>query len=231
LLATGGADYQVDWNARDDASGSGVQSVTVYAAEDGGDFTIWKSRTRETSGVYQGRPGHTYEFLALATDNAGNREAPPFGREAQDDGERPNLGALPEIAETTPVDLGPAPAPSGPATNPLFVEAQKGIPGVRLAARPAEFQTILQPFSARAFATGIAQSHAAIGPMASAVLPDRTVLASGGPGRNQLFRFTDQGGEAGTPLAVLPYPVFDLALGGNGTLWAATGGGPLLQLD
>src|SRR6185436_21194642 len=60
---------------------------------------------------------------------------------------------------------------------------------------------------------------------------DRTVLASGGPGRNQLFRFTDQGGEAGTPLAVLPYPVFDLALGLNGTLWATTGGGPLLQLD
>ncbi|HYU32388.1 MAG TPA: putative Ig domain-containing protein [Thermoanaerobaculia bacterium] len=230
-VAAGEADYQVDWSAQDDAAGSGVQSVTVYAAEDGGDFTIWRSRTTETSGVYQGRAGHTYEFLALATDNAGNREAPPSGVLAPDDGGRPNLGVLPAVGETTPPDLGPAPAPSGPATNPLFVEARKGVPGVRPATRVAEFQKVLRPFSARAFATGIGQSHADIGPMAILVLPDRTVLASGGPGRNQLFRFSGEGGDAGTPLATLLEPIFDLALGADGSLWAATGGGPLLQLD
>src|SRR5262249_12173562 len=97
--------------------------------------------------------------------------------------------------------------------------------------RTPEFQQVLRPFAAEAFATGIAQSHADIGPMALVVFPDRSVLASGGAGRNQLFRFSAEGGRAGAPLATLDEPIFDLALDSQGGLWATTGGGPLLKLD
>ena len=63
-------------------------------------------------------------------------------------------------------------------------------------------------------------------------LPDGTLLASGGASRNQLFRFSPRRRAAGTPLATLPYPIYELALDANGTvIWAATGGGPLLKLD
>jgi hypothetical protein len=58
-----------DWNAEDESLGSGVRHVTVYVAEDGGDFTIWLRQTTVTSAVRR-TCGHTYEFLALATDNA-----------------------------------------------------------------------------------------------------------------------------------------------------------------
>src|SRR5262249_47043595 len=70
-----------------------------------------------------------------------------------------------------------------------------------------------------------------IGPVAIAELADGSVLASGGPGRNQLFHFGPSGGVAGMPLATLPFPIYDLALDRDGHLWASTGGGPLLQID
>ena len=72
----GSANYEVSWNAQDDPGGSGVQSVTVYVAEDGGDYTIWLDQTTATSAIYNGQAGHTYQFLALAIDNAGNMNSP-----------------------------------------------------------------------------------------------------------------------------------------------------------
>ncbi len=62
------------------------RATFLDVATDGGDFMIWKSQTTDTSGVYNGEAGHTYEFLALATDNAGNKELPPVGIAAPDDG-------------------------------------------------------------------------------------------------------------------------------------------------
>src|SRR5205085_2740688 len=135
----------------------------------------------------------------------------------------------PSVSESTPIDLGQPPAPNpAPSTNPLFVEAQKGIPSARSASRAPEFQSIVRPFSAESFATGFVPDVAGIGPLAVLPLPDRSVLASGGPGRNQLFHFSAVGGAAGTPLATLAQPIFDLALDATGSLWATTGGGPLL---
>ena len=231
-VVQGSADYQVQWTAQDDPGGSGVQHVTVYVAEDGGDYTIWLNQTNETSAVYQGLPGHTYQFLALATDNAGNREQPPAGFSAPDDGSQVNVGALPTVPDTTPTDLGPAPgAEHDPVDQPTVRRGPAADPRSGISQHPSEFQTVLRPFTAQAFATGIAQSHAQIGPLAIAVLADGSVLASGGPGRNQLFHFPADGGQAGVPLATLPVPIYDLALDAQGSLWAATGGGPLLQLD
>src|SRR5262249_44462317 len=97
--------------------------------------------------------------------------------------------------------------------------------------RPTEFQHVIQPFSGRSYATGIGQSGANIGPVAIVVLADGTALVSGGAGRNQLFAISPEGGQVSTPLATEPLPIYDMAVDNAGHLWAATGGGPLIQLD
>ena len=233
-LMAGSSNYQVSWNAQDDPDGSGIKSVTVYVAEDGGDYQIWLDQTTATSGVYQGQAGHTYNFLALATDNAGNMEQPPSGISTPADGSQVNVGALPSVPQTTPTDVPQAPAtpPSNTqTTNPLFTQAQQGVPSSAPVSRAPEYTSVLQPFAAAAFATGIAQSHSDIGPVAIVVLPDGSVLISGGPGRNELFHLPTQGGAVGAPLATLPFPIYDMAFDAAGNVWATTGGGPLLELD
>jgi YD repeat-containing protein len=230
-IAPGSPDYQVQWTAVDDNGGSGVKGVTVYVSEDGGDWQIWLDQTTATSGIYNGQAGHTYQFLALATDNAGNHEAPPSGTSVPGDDSQVNLGALPTVSSTS-TDLGPPAQPSTqPSTNPLFIQAQQAIPAPTPATRTSEFSTVVQPFTGRAYATGFVSSGAGIGPVAIVVFPDGSALVSGGPDRNQLFAFTAEGGEADTPLATEPFPIYDMALDASGHLWATTGGGPLLQLD
>src|SRR4029079_9663266 len=134
----------------------------------------------------------------------------------------------PTASEQGGPPLGPAPQPSmNPSTNPLFIEAQQGIPAALPVSNPPEFATVLRPFSAQAFATGIPQSNAGIGPLAIVALADGSVLISGGANRGQLFHFSIEGGAAGIPSASLPYPIFTMALSPSGVLWATTGGGPL----
>ncbi len=233
-LTAGSSNYQVTWNAQDDPTGSGIKSVTVYVSVDGGDYTIWLDQTTATSAVYQGQSGHTYVFLALASDNAGNMEQPPSGVVAPANGSGADLGAIPTVPQTSPQDVPPAPTPTPttpPVANPLFTQAQEAIPSAQPATRRSQFTTVLQPFTAQAFATGILQSHANIGPVAIVVMPDGSVLVSGGPGRNELFHLSSAGGAVGTPLATLPDPIYDMAFDSAGNLWATTGGGPLLELN
>ena len=47
----------------------------------------------------------------------------------------------------------------------------------------------------------------------------------------ELFHIPKLGGPAGTSLATLPYQIYAMAFDSAGHLWAATGGGPLLELD
>ena len=84
--------------------------MTLYVAEDGGDFKIWQRQLPTSQGtlVYTGRAGHSYEFLALATDVAGNQEEPGFGVNAAADGSTVNLGGLPKVPSTTPPNFGQA---------------------------------------------------------------------------------------------------------------------------
>ena len=231
-LVQGGSDYQVQWSSQDDSGGSGVKDVTVYVSADGGGYSVWLKQTTDTSGIYNGQAGHTYKFLALATDNAGNVEQPPSDAAVPNSDNSANLGATPTLSSTSP-DLGTPPAPSAqPSTNALFVQAQQGIPSSIVQSHASEFTTVLAPFTGEAFATGIAESGAGIGPMAVLVMPDGSVLVSGGASRNQLFKFSSEGGQAGTPLATLPEPIYDLALDtSRNAIWAATGGGPLYELD
>src|SRR5262249_33321194 len=133
-----GVDYEVHWSSQDDSGGSGVKHATVYVAEDGGDFRILLRQTTDTSTIFQGSAGHSFEFLALATDNAGNREMPPLGVLTPDDGSGANLGALPP-STTTQEQLGPPPAPSTETPNSLFAEAVKGVPAAVPSNRLSEF--------------------------------------------------------------------------------------------
>src|SRR5204863_6364328 len=154
--------------------------------QDGADYAIWLNQSTASSGIYNGQPGHTYQFLALATDNAGNQERPPLGLDVPSDDSHANLGSLPTVAGTTQ-DLGtPPPASSQPSTNPLFLQVQQGIPSSQPISRQPDFQTVIAPFTGQAFATGMGQSNPDIGPVAILVLPDGSVLASGRAGRNQL---------------------------------------------
>ncbi|GAB1542664.1 hypothetical protein NUACC21_53380 [Scytonema sp. NUACC21] len=228
-------DYRVTWNATDDASGSGVKHITVYVAENGGDFKVWKSQTQEKEAIYSGLAGSRYEFLALATDNAGNKQAPPLGIITPNDGFSVNLGSIPTVSATTKPDiLPPAPPSQQISTNELFIQAkaENNTPATLPTTNKPEFEIVLRPFSASAFATGIPKSHGNLGAMAIAVLPDGTVLASGGTNRGSLYRFSSQGTQTSpTPLVTLSQPIFDMSVDRNGTLWATTGGGPLLQLN
>src|SRR5205814_880941 len=120
---TGTSNYDVKWNVTEEAGGSGFKSVTLYVAIDGGQYKIWQRQLTDASGemVYIGLAGHTYQFLALATDVAGNREVPPMGVVAPDDGSLPDLGSTPSVGSTTPANFGQPPPPvTTPSTNRLF---------------------------------------------------------------------------------------------------------------
>src|SRR5262249_45593618 len=152
----GGKDYVLNWSANDDAGGSGVKHVTIYVATNGGDFEIWDAQDPDAVGtkVFTGDPSNTYEFLALATDVAGNQERPPPGTNPADDGSQPNLGQLPTVAATTPPDLGIPPAPTtGPSGNTLFARAEEGIPAALPAQNGPDFTQVIRPFTGQAFAT------------------------------------------------------------------------------
>ena len=173
----GSDNYRLDWATSDGSSdaASGFKHVTLYVAENGGDFKIWQRQLKDASGqiVFQGTPGVTYEFLALATDLAGNREKPAPGVNAAADGGNVNLGALPQVPGTTPPNFGLPPPPVDlPATSPVFSEAEALVPNAAPVTRVSEFDSVLRPFVASRFADGIGQSHAGIGPMAITEAPD-----------------------------------------------------------
>jgi streptogramin lyase len=233
-VSAGSANQIVKWTSSDDQGGSGFRHVTIYVATDGGDYKIWKRRLEDPTGslVFEGNAGSTYQFIALATDYAGNRELAGPGVTAEADGSGVNLGGIPTVPETTPPNFGIPPKPAETtASNPLFLAAEKLIPATISSIAPPDFDLVLRPFISRSFATGIEQSHGDIGPMAIVETPEGDILISGGTTRGSLYRFSFRGGEAINAWAEVPYPVFNMAFDAQGRLWATTGGGPLLQLD
>ena len=228
----GSKDYLVSWKPLDDEAGSGIKHVTVYVAENGGDFKIWQRQTTDTEAVFSGKADSTYEFLALATDNAGNTEQPVLGINAPADGSTVNLGTIPTVAQTSQPEIIRPERSEQPSTNELFIEARKTtIPTSLSNNNKPEFDKVLRPFTAQSFVTNIQQSHGEVGAMAIAILDNGDVIASGGSNRGSLYRFDREGGEANNPFATLNYPVFDLALDKDGFLWGVTGGASLIKLD
>ncbi|MCB0170919.1 MAG: Ig-like domain-containing protein, partial [Anaerolineae bacterium] len=64
------------WNSADVSSGSGPKDVDLYVSVDDGPFVPEQIDLIDSTAVFQGGVGHTYEFFTLAEDQAGNRE--PF---------------------------------------------------------------------------------------------------------------------------------------------------------
>ena len=223
------------WNSTDDAGGSGVAYVTLYVAEDGGAYQIWQDQVDD--GLRHDDlpgPGRAHLHVPGAGHRRGRqpRAAARPGPTSPQDTTTVNLGALPTVPSTTPPNFGIPPAPVGPALDqPAVHPGAAGRPQRAAGEQPVRVQTVLQPFQAQSFATGFVQSDGILGPMAMAQAPDGSFLVSGGASRNELFRIPQNGGTAGTPLATLPYQIYALAFDNEGHLWAATGGGPLLQLD
>ena len=69
--------FEVSWSGTDDSQGSAVSSYTIYVSDNGGPYTVWLKDTTLTSATYAGQDNHTYAFYSVATNNAGNRQAPP----------------------------------------------------------------------------------------------------------------------------------------------------------
>ena len=234
--------YEIKWSSQDDAIGSGFHHATIYVSTDGGIYRIWQRQQATSSGtaVFEGVEGHAYEFLVLATDNAGNRETPIFLTSGSDDF-HPDFGTTPDIVSTTPDNYGIAPTPVKASTNTLFRQASEDVEAPAVMPELAsEFDVVYEPFTAQRFATGFAQSvEDEIGPMAIVEDPrlghEGEVLISGGAGRNEIWRFGFEGGDVAdvdeVDHWVLDHPLFNLAFDNDGRLWATTGGGPLLELD
>jgi hypothetical protein len=60
--------FNVSWEAQDE---SGIESYTIWVRVDGGTWQTWL-QTAQTSAIFTGSPGRTYEFAAWAVDLAGN---------------------------------------------------------------------------------------------------------------------------------------------------------------
>jgi hypothetical protein len=201
--------YDVAWRASDDASG--VKAVTIYVAADGGDFRIWKRQVAGDAGqaVFTGEAGKTYEFLAAAVDNAGNREAALVTHAVlPDDGSRQDaqqaLGANDTVASSEELPAA-TPDRTYPA-NAIFQQATLRLPGFVAPAQPGDLQSVLAPMTVRGFASGFSGSEGDIGALAMVELADGGVLASAGELRNQVFRFDKTGGRSTTPLFELDSP-------------------------
>ncbi len=74
------ATFPVAWAGTD--VGSGLDSYDVYVSTNGGALLRWLTNTRAISAVYTGETNHTYGFVAVARDFAGNEQAVPAAPQA-----------------------------------------------------------------------------------------------------------------------------------------------------
>ncbi len=58
-----------------------IATYEVQVNDDGTGWTVWIASTNATSANFTGVDGHVYEFRSVATDFAGNVEAPPAGND------------------------------------------------------------------------------------------------------------------------------------------------------
>lgn len=73
-------DFPISWSGSDAVGEIDFYSILVSA--DGGSFTPFLERTRQTSATFRGELGKTYGFLSIATDTAGNIEVQSATAEA-----------------------------------------------------------------------------------------------------------------------------------------------------
>ncbi len=224
----GSSDHELRWTATDE--GSGVAGVTIYVSEDGGDYRAVATNIPGDRYTHSGVAGVEYEFLVLATDMAGNREAPPAGAVTPAE-ESVDLGGtvIRKSSEATP--LPDAAKPSETPVNPLFLEALDAVPATVSPRSPAAYSAAVAPFALEALYDTVEASAGGIGALAVAGLSDGSIVFSGGPDRAWLYRIDADGNLPAEPFMRLDEPVFDLAEGADGRIWATTGGNKLVELD
>jgi len=88
-------DIPLTWSGQDPTTGSGVRDYTIYASTDGSPFASFLSKTTSTSGTFVGEAGHSYAFYSIASDNAGNVEAPPTTADATVELVTPEIATTP----------------------------------------------------------------------------------------------------------------------------------------
>lgn len=66
--------FGVSWSGKDDSTGSGVASYSVYVSENDGPFQVWLTDVTTIDTFYSGKLGSSYKFFSIAKDNAGNSE-------------------------------------------------------------------------------------------------------------------------------------------------------------
>ena len=221
-VAAGGSDYHVQWNApgrrrrlgrqaRHGLRRRGRRRLQDLAEPDA-------RRPPASTTAEPGTPTSSWRWRPTTPATTNSRRS---GIAVPDDGSQANLGSLPTVAGTT---AGPRHAGAAPARSrrPIRCSLRRSrasrrrigpshAAGVRQACCRRSPRRRSPPASPRATPD--------IGPMALLALPDGSVLVSGGPARNQLFRFTSRGRPGRRrrwPRS--PHPIFDLALDAVGQL-------------
>jgi hypothetical protein len=68
-----GTQATVQWEGQD--IGTGIASYDVYVKDGTGDWTLWRNDATNTTAVFNGTVGHTYQFRSQATDGIGHTES------------------------------------------------------------------------------------------------------------------------------------------------------------
>jgi|GEM_PF-2939345 len=66
--------FNVSWEGKDDTTGSGLNTYSVYVSENDGPYKVWLTNVTTTDTFFVGRMGSTYKFYSIAKDNSGNFE-------------------------------------------------------------------------------------------------------------------------------------------------------------
>ena len=123
--------FPVSWDRVGDAYD--IATFRVEVNDDGAGWTVWIASTANRSANFSGVDGHTYQFLSLATDNAGNVEARPSGNDTWTvvDATPPDstVAALPPYKTTTTWTLtwGPVAGTSDIATYSIEYREGSGL--------------------------------------------------------------------------------------------------------
>jgi len=70
--ATFTLDFPIAWSGTDTVGE--VDTFTIFVSVNGGSFTPFLEKTRDTRAMFHGEGGKTYGFICIATDTAGNVE-------------------------------------------------------------------------------------------------------------------------------------------------------------
>ena len=69
--------FGVVWSGASYVGQAPIAYFDVYVSDNGAPFTVWQTHTLQTGALFNGVLGHSYAFYSVATDSAGNVQAPP----------------------------------------------------------------------------------------------------------------------------------------------------------